>query len=36
MEDLLALDDEGIDGACEGMNTTVNNKSYRGEMFLKC
>jgi hypothetical protein len=34
MEDLLALDDEDIDGACEGMNTTVNNERYR-ELFLK-
>jgi len=32
MEDQLALDDEDIDGDCEGMNRTVNNESSRGEL----
>jgi hypothetical protein len=35
MEDQLALDDEDIDGDCEGMKKTVNNESYREKLFLK-
>jgi len=35
MEDLLALDDEDIDGDCEGMTITVNNEIHIGRLFLK-
>jgi hypothetical protein len=35
MEDQLALDDEDIDDDCKGMNRTVKNESYRGELFLQ-
>ena len=35
MEDQLALDDEDIDGDCEGMKKTVNNEGYREKLFLK-
>jgi hypothetical protein len=35
MEDQLALDDEGIDGDCEGTNRTGNKESYGRQLFLK-